>query len=118
MTMDRPSAGDDWLEQALRANAREQAGDYLADDGFTARVLARLPQPALLPAWRRPVVALFWVVIAIAGAAALPTWFGEAFRSLASLVAGQRFGLSDVLLALAVLSAATWSALVYAAKAE
>jgi hypothetical protein len=118
MTMERTSAGDDWLEQALRADARDRAADYLADDGFTARVLASLPQPALLPAWRRPVVALFWVVIAIAGAAALPTWFDEAFRGLAALVAGHRFGFSDVAVILTVLSAATWSALVYAARVE
>jgi hypothetical protein len=118
MTMDRTSAGEDWLEQALRADARAHAADYLADDGFTARVLAGLPQPALLPAWRRPVVALFWLVVAIAGVAALPTWFDETFRSLAALIAGHRFELSDVAVILTVLGAATWSALVYAAKAE
>jgi hypothetical protein len=116
MTTEGISVGDDWLEQALRADARTQA--YLEDDGFTARVLASLPQPALLPAWRRPVVALFWLAVAIAGAAALPTWFDETFRSLAALVVGQRFGLSDLALILTVLVAATWSALVYAARAE
>jgi hypothetical protein len=117
MTTDRTSAGDDWLEEALRADARGQSA-YLADDGFTARVLAGLPQPALLPAWRRPVVALFWLAVAIAGAAALPMWFDETFRSLAALVVGQRFGLSDLVVVLTVLVAATWSALVYAARAE
>jgi hypothetical protein len=115
---DRTNAGDDWLEQVLRTDARDQSADYLADDGFTARVLASLPQPALLPAWRRPVVALFWLAVAIAGAAALPTWFDETFRSLAALVAGHRFGLSDVAVIVTILGAATCSALVYAAKTE
>jgi hypothetical protein len=118
MTMDRTSASDEWLEQALRADAREHAAAYLADDGFTARVLAGLPQPALLPAWRRPVVALFWLVVASAAAVALPGWFDEAFRSFAALVAGHRFGLVDVAVILTVLGAATCSALVYAANAE
>jgi hypothetical protein len=118
MTMDQTSAGDDWLEQALRADAREHAAAYVADDGFTARVLDRLQSPALLPAWRRPVVALFWLVVAIAGAAALPAWFDTVFRSIAALVAGHRFGLTDVAVTLAVLGIATWSALVYAARAE
>ena len=118
MTMDRPSAGDDWVEQVLRADARDQAADYVADDGFTARVLGGLPQPALLPAWRRPVVALFWLVVVSAAAIALPEWFDEAFRSLAALVALHRFGLADVLVILTVLGAATCSALVYAANAE
>ena len=118
MTTDRTAAGDDWLEQALRADAHDHAAHYLADDGFTARVLAHLPQPALLPAWRRPVVALLWLVLAIAAALALPAWFDDAFRSFAALVVGHRFGFADVAVILTVLGVATWSALLYAARAE
>ena len=33
-------AADDWLDAALRADGREHRADYLADDGFTARVMA------------------------------------------------------------------------------
>ncbi len=42
---------DAWLEQALR----EDASDYFADDGFTARVLGALP-PRRTITWRRPVL--------------------------------------------------------------
>ena len=60
MDMDRAQSDDGWLEQALKADA--QGAAYVADDGFTASVMARLPQPATLPAWRRPVVALLWLI--------------------------------------------------------
>ena len=33
---------DDWLDAALRAEAADHRGDYLADGGFTARVMADL----------------------------------------------------------------------------
>ncbi len=39
---------------------REHRAAYVADDGFTARVMARLPPPPTLPAWRRPVIVLLW----------------------------------------------------------
>ncbi|HTP46535.1 MAG TPA: hypothetical protein VMQ50_06415 [Casimicrobiaceae bacterium] len=110
------TASDDWLEQALRADAREHLSVYLPDDGFTARVVSRLPQPAL-PAWRRPVLALLWVVAGIAIAAALPTWFDEVFGSVAALVL-HRFTLSDAAVALTLLFAATSGALVLAARAD
>jgi hypothetical protein len=49
--MTAPDA-DDWLDDVLRAG-----DDYIADDGFTARVMSSLPPPAALPKWRRPAVA-------------------------------------------------------------
>jgi len=118
MGTNRTSAGDDWLERALAADAAEHAPAYVADDGFTARVLTRLPQVAALPAWRRPVVALLWLAVAVAGVAALPVWFDSAFRGAAALLVGHRFALTDIALLLTVLCAGTWSALVYAARAE
>jgi hypothetical protein len=118
MTTERTHAGDDWLESALHADARDHAATYLADDGFTARVLAGLPQPATLPAWRRPVVALLWLAVVIAGVAMLPAWFDDVFRGVAALVVGHRFGLADVAAILTLLGGATWSTLLYAARAE
>jgi ferric-dicitrate binding protein FerR (iron transport regulator) len=118
METDRTQTNDDWFERALAADAAEQAAAYLADDGFTAQVLTRLPQPATLPAWRRPVVVLLWLAVAVAGVLALPAWFDDAFRGAAALLVGHRFALSDVAVLLTVLGAATWSVLVYAARAE
>ena len=112
------AAGDDWLDDVLRADAAEHAAAYLPDEGFTARVLERLPRPVALPAWRRPVVALLWAVVAISVAVALPIWFEDVFRSAAALLFGHRFTLSDVALTLTFFGAAAWSALFFAARAE
>ena len=38
---DRPGEDDDWIEHVLRADAA--AAPHVDDEGFTARVLARLP---------------------------------------------------------------------------
>ena len=51
---------DDWLDAALRAEAADHRGDYLADGGFTARVMADLPAPATPPAWRKRAVMGIW----------------------------------------------------------
>ena len=95
---------DDWLEQALRANAREHTASYLPDDGFTARVLGQLPRPAALPAWRRPALWALWAIVAIA--------------ILAALFLGQRLRLTDVAMLLTLLGGVTWSALFFAARTE
>jgi len=117
MSKDAQQTGsDDWLEQVLRADAREHLSVYLPDDGFTALVVSRLPQPAL-PAWRRPFVALLWVVAGIAIAAVLPTWLDEVFGSVAALVL-HRFTLSDAAVVLTLLFAATSGALVLAARVD
>ncbi len=72
MVKNHADADDGWLEQALEADAREHAAAYVTDDGFTAKVMARLPAPATLPAWRRPVLALLWLIAGSAVAVALP----------------------------------------------
>jgi polyferredoxin len=105
---------DDWLDQALYAG-----GDaYIADDGFTARVLERLPQPAALPAWRRPVVAILWLVLAGGLMAALPGLFYDVFRGLVAAVVAQPLKLPQIIVALAVLGALAWSSIVYAMREE
>ncbi len=118
MAVDRMRPGDDWLEHALRAEASDCAAAYLADDGFTAGVLARLPQPAALPAWRRPVLALLWLVAAGATAAALPDLFYDVFRALVATVLAQPLTLPRIAVALTVLGAVTWSTIVYAMREE
>ena len=109
---------DDWLELALRANAREHTASYLPDDGFTARVLGQLPRPAALPAWRRPALWALWAIVAIAILAALPVWFEDVFSNIAALFLGQRLRLTDVAMLLTLLGGVTWSALFFAARTE
>ena len=110
--------GGDWLEEALRADAREQRSAYVTDGAFTAAVMARLPEPARLPAWRRPVVALLWLCAAAAAAVAVPGLFDDAFRSTVGMLVGHRMGVADVVAFFVVLSAATWGMLLYAARVE
>jgi hypothetical protein len=116
MAMDPTDSDDLWLEQALTADA--QATAYVADDGFTATVLSRLPAPATLPAWRRPVVVLLWLMAAGAVAALLPDLFYALFRGISALIVGQQFTLSQIAVALLLVSATTWSTIVYAMRAE
>ena len=119
MKMDTQDAmDDDWLEQALRADAREHATSYLPDDGFTTRVRAQLPRPAALPAWRRPVLWSLWAIVAVAVIAALPIWFEDVFSSFAAVFVGQRIRLSDVAVLLTLLGGLSWSALFFAARTE
>jgi hypothetical protein len=117
MGTDRTQGSDDWLEGVLRADARDPAA-YLADDGFTASVLARLPQMVALPAWRRPVVALLWLIAGSAVAVALPGLFYDVFHGLIATVFGQALTLSRIAVALTLLGALTWSTIVYAVRQE
>jgi hypothetical protein len=119
MDTDRADTDDGWLEQALKADAQAHAAAYVADDGFTAKVMARLPAPVVLPAWRRPVVALLWLVAGGAVVALLPDLFYALFGSLVALLVGQpMLTWSHLAVALMLLGAATWSTLVYAMRAE
>jgi hypothetical protein len=118
MDTNRAHADDGWLEQALKDDAREYAAAYIADDGFTAKVMARLPAPATLPAWRRPVLALLWLIAGSAVAVALPDLFYDVFRSLVAMVVGQPLTLSRIAVAIVLLGATTWSTIVYAMRAE
>jgi hypothetical protein len=117
METDRTQRGDDWLEAALAADARDHAA-YLADDGFAASVLAQLPHVAALPAWRRPVVALLWLITGGAVAVALPGLFYDVFHGLIATVFGQALTLPRIALAVTLLGALTWSTIVYAVREE
>lgn len=109
---------DDWLEQALQAHGREHRAAYVADDGFTARVMTALPRPATLPAWRAPALALLWACVAIAAAFSIPGLFDDVFRGAVAMAVGHRLGIADVAGALVVLGATTWGALLYAMRAD
>ena len=100
----------DWLDDALRADR----DDYIADDGFTARVMHALPAPvATLPSWRKPAVIALWVVAAIALAFAAPAAMLEVARTAYRLLATVPVSLSGITTAAAALIALTGVAAAY-----
>jgi hypothetical protein len=102
----------------LRDAGREYRADYLADDGFTQRIMAQLPEPATLPAWRRPVVALLWALGAGAVMLSLPELFEQLFRGAMAVLVGHRLGVPDVAVALFLFGGVAWSTLVYAIRSD
>jgi hypothetical protein len=118
MDIKQADANFDWIERALETDAREHADAYVADDGFTSAVMARLPERAVLPAWRGPVLALLWLIAAAAVVVALPDLFYDVFRGLVAIVVAQPLTWSRVAAAVLVLGALTWSTIVYAMRAE
>ena len=117
-TQPEPTDPDDWLEAALRADGAARRSEYIADDGFTASVVARLPVAATAPAWRRPTLVLLWLGAGIAALMAVPGLFDDTFRSSVAMVVGHRFGVADIAVLLGMLGVATWSSLIYAVRAE
>jgi len=91
MPSDRLSSPDrsDWIDTLLAADAAETQAAYLADDGFTARVLAALPESITRPAWRKPAVVALWGAAVAGLAVATPdTLLGavrEGYRLVASM---------------------------------
>jgi hypothetical protein len=119
---DRPlesgSPGDDWLERALVTDAREHAHAYVADAGFTARVMDALPSPLALPAWRRWIVFALWGVAAFAFVLALPAAATEVARGIFRLLASHSFSLSEIAAALSLAVVAMWTATAVALRRE
>ncbi len=108
----------DWLDAALEAAGHEHRAAYVADDGFTARVIGRLPVAPTLPAWRRPVIVLLWLLAGAGALVSLPGAFDDAFRGGVALLVGHPPSLTDVALLLVLCGAAAWTSLVYAARAN
>jgi hypothetical protein len=114
-----PHEPDDWLERTLRADAREQRAGYVADDGFTARVMATLPAPvAPVPGWRRPAVIAIWAVAAAGMAVALPGVAIDVGREAFRLLATQPVSLANFGVVLAALGAGTWAAAAWTLRAD
>ena len=113
------SANDDWLDRALADDAKEFRADYVADDGFTARVMAELPPAAVaLPAWRKPAVFALWTLTAAGAAIALPgAALDVAWESL-SFIARHKITMMDVATALLALGAASWAGAAYALRRD
>ena len=97
----------DWIDQALATDAGEHASAYVSDDGFTARVMRRLPVAGALPAWRRPAVAALWLCAAALLTAMLPDATQEVARGAFRLFAARPFSLSTIALALVAVGVAT-----------
>jgi hypothetical protein len=80
--------------------------------------MARLPEPATVPSWRRPAVVLLWVLAVGAVMFSLPELFEQLFRGAVAVLAGHRLGLADVAMVLVLFAGATWTTLIYAARSE
>jgi hypothetical protein len=109
-------AGEDWLDSALREDAREHRATYLDDGGFTARLMAALPAPATLPAWRKPALTGLWAVAGIGIALALPGTVVDVAREVLRALIGQPVSLAGIVAGVAALGAATWAAAVVALR--
>jgi hypothetical protein len=118
---DRPDiasdTGDDWLDAALRGDGLAHRAEYVDDDGFTARVMAGLPAPATLPAWRKPVLALLWAAAGIGVAVALPGAATDVMREIVRVFV-HPVSTAQIAAGVAMLGAATWAAAALALRQD
>jgi len=106
----------DWLDDLLESDARDVSSAYIADAGFTARVMQALPAPAALPAWRKPAVVALWGV-ALAGISfALPAAALDVAREAYRLLGAHPVSLSGMVGALLFAGTLSWSAAAYALR--
>ena len=105
----------DWIDGLLRRDAAE-AAHYIADSGFTVRVLGQLPAVRALPAWRRPAIMVLWLVAAAIAAIALPGLAVDVARAIYRVFAALPFSLSSLAFAIVALGAATWTAAAFALR--
>ncbi|HVF66005.1 MAG TPA: hypothetical protein VNE58_18615 [Casimicrobiaceae bacterium] len=112
----QPRPAGDWLDEALAGDAFA-TGPHIDDAGFTARVMATLPAAVpVVPAWRRPAVALIWGLAAIGGAIALPDVAVDVARETFRLLAAKPLSLLQIAAALSIVGFATVSAAAYALR--
>jgi hypothetical protein len=102
---------DDWIEGVLVRDAEDHAADYIADAGFTSRVMHSLPAAAnAMPAWRRPFVTLLWGIAAVLLAVSLPGVAVDVARGVYTLLAAKPFSLSTLAFMFVAVGAASWTA--------
>ena len=106
----------DWLDRLLADDAAAHARDYIDDAGFTAKVMAELPAPASLPAWRKPAVTALWAAVGLGLAFTLPGAAVDVAREAFKLFAAKPFSLSEVLAVIALAGAAMWTTAIVAWK--
>ena len=102
-------ASADWVDVLLFDDAAEHRASYLRDEGFTARVMKLLPAADALPVWRKPVVAVLWLVAAALLATMLPGTAHDLAREVITLFAARPFSLSTLGFAVAAIGIATWT---------
>ena len=100
----------DALDDMLRIDAQASRDAYIADDGFTARVMSALPAPAALPKWRKPAVAALWGVAAVGVAVAAPGAALDVAREAYRLLATVPVSIAGIAGAMAAIVAATGAA--------
>ena len=114
---ERPSSAAmteaDWLDAALRAEGAAHRAEYLDDAGFTARVMAALPAPVALPAWRRPALTLLWALLGLGIALALPgvvvDVVRDVLRDVMRVVLGQGVSIAGIGAAVVAMAIVTWA---------
>ncbi len=109
--------GEDWLQRLLLDEARAHRDGYITDDGFTTRVMGKLPAAVAAPAWRKLALVVMWGAVAVAVATVLPQVFVDAAREVYKLVAAQPVSLSAIGGALLAACALTWGGAAYALRA-
>jgi len=109
---------DDWLEDALRRDARDRRAGHIDDGGFTARVMAALPEPFAAPRWRKPVEWVLWGMAGTAVAASLPAVATDLAREMFRLIAAQPISLPHIATALVAIGVATWGGAAYVLRRD
>jgi hypothetical protein len=115
--MERQAMADegDWLDAALRADRPAP----IADDGFAARVMAALPAATrALPAWRRPALAMLWVLAAIGLALSLPDAALDVVRQGYRLFTAIPVSIPQLAAAMAAAAVVMWSIAGYTLRRE
>ena len=112
------TSAPDWLDRLLDADAREERSAYIADQGFTARVMHALPAALTLPAWRKPAVLALWGVALAGISLALPAAALDVAREAYRLLGAHPVSLSGMAGAILFASALSWSAAAYALRAS
>jgi hypothetical protein len=106
----------DWLDGLLESDARDDRAAYIADAGFTARVMNALPAPLTLPAWRKPAVVVLWGVALAGISLALPAAAVDVAREAYRLLGAHPVSLSGMVGALLFAGALSWSVGAYALR--
>ena len=109
----------DWVEQVLLRDAGDHGAEYIADNGFTARVMQELPPAGdALPAWRRPFVTSLWVVAGALLALSLPGVALDVARAAYTLFSARPFSLSTLGFMVVAVGVCTWTAAALALRRD
>jgi hypothetical protein len=111
-----PTSPRDWLDDILNSEARDERSSYIADAGFTARVMHALPVPLTLPAWRKPAIVALWGVALAGISLALPSAALDVVREGYRLIGAQPVSLSGMVGALLLAGTLSWTAAAYALR--